>query len=546
VKRWLVLAALLGGCWTPRVNPYEEALRKLQSSKEEEHEEGFQALTQAGPWMLPRLKALLGSGARRGFPVAALLYTLGEGDAVPLEVRVRHLAAFEWPRSRRTENAIIEPYAWNEIERDVARAGRPALRLLAEAVAKESPGEAKAMQAVRAMLRIGGREAAVEFARLLEVDRGLGGVRVCDVAAAALLHMGRQDLLLRRVDRVEAARAWWAKAKDQPEPEWIREAAAGLVARWQPKDPEGVRPVLELLAGEELEDPKAWWERNPDWRPAGAPLRPAELLPGLSAGRARAWAANRRLEEATGARLDVPRVERVSELAAALRLWRPAPDLAVRWRRFLESASLRLSIIVVGYHPERKANHVLWAFETYFHSVEDESGELRTGDDEGAHLLFAQSRDLGTRLAWAEYSGTEAGFRRLTREVSAERPLVVLSEPLKACVVASIEETASRRAGPKTPELFLAEARAKLREAAGAPGEEGRRALRGLGYCQDASDADFLREREALEALLLLGDPAGIGRAGALLPHELEMALRKAGDPQLRQALEAARSAGRP
>src|SRR5205814_1624905 len=125
------------------------------------------------------------------------------------------------------------------IERDLARTGRPALRPLREALAEDASSEAKALGLVHVMLRIGGRAAADELASLLDRERDLGGVRVCDVAAAALLYTGRQELLLRAVSRdarVRSAREWWEKAKDQAEGEWTRQTAASLADRWQPKD----------------------------------------------------------------------------------------------------------------------------------------------------------------------------------------------------------------------------------------------------------------------------------------------------------------------
>src|SRR5262249_35684028 len=164
---------------------------------------------------------------------------------------------------------------------------------------------------------------------------------------SALLYVGRQELALRlaSVDaRVEAARKWWELAQDFPESEWIREAVDALAPRYQPKDPEGVRPVIELLVGRTLEDPKAWWDQNREWRPAPARLHPEELLSSLSKGRAPAFDANRRLEDATGIRVYVPRFDRRSGLRAALRLWEPPGDLELRWRRAMESPLLRLSI----------------------------------------------------------------------------------------------------------------------------------------------------------------------------------------------------------
>ena len=67
------------------------------------------------------------------------------------------------------------------------------------------------------------------------------------------------------------------------------------------------------------------------------------------------------------------------------------------------------------------------------------------------------------------------------------------------------------RRTPRSPDEFFVETRRRLRKLAqAAEGEERRRALRALGYCQDRADADFLKEQKAFDALLLLGDPAGL------------------------------------
>ncbi len=538
------------GCWQPRRDSQADTvIQKLQSDKEAEREEAFQELVQAGAAVVPRAKAAIQAGARWGFPLVAVLYVQGEGDAVPLELRARHLAAFRWPRSREAENAVLQPYVWNEVERDLARTGRPALGLLARALEQEAPTEAKALQAVRVMLLIGGRAAAERFAGLLDGERDLGGVRVCDVAAAALLHMGCQDLALRIADReglVRAAREWWAGAKDKSETEWIRGAAAALADRWRPGDPEGVRPVLELLAGRTIEDPKAWREENKDWSPAPPPPRPEDLLPGLSAGRPAAFDANRRLEAATGARFQAPRAAVLGELRAALRLWRPEPGLAVKWRRYLEGTRLRLSAAVIAHVPKRGANHLTAVCEKTFHAVEDETITNASSGPEGQYVLHLQSREMGTRLAFSQYAaagGTECGT---VADFSALRPAVVFSAPLKACTVVMVEESAGLQP-PRSPDAFFAAVRGRLREAAReAEGSERRALLRALGYCQDKEDLDFLREHEAGEALLLLGDPAALPYRPRLEPHEAEMGLRRAEDPEVRKYLEGLRSGSRP
>ena len=298
-----ILAALLllpAGC-ASGAGPDEDdrRLAALLDDDPASRDQAFQLLLRDGVAPAAKLRGAVGLGWQSGFPVAALLYAQGRGDAVPLDLRAQHLAAFEWPRASASENAVVEPYVRAEVERDLVRTGRPALRPLAEALRRTAADEAAAMRIVRAMLRIGGRAACVEFAALLDAERDLGGPRVCDAAAAALLYLGRQELALRIAApdaRVEAARAWWDLAKDFPESEWIRDSVEALAARSKPKDPDAVRPVIELLVGQAIEDPAAWWAKNRDWRPAPPPLRPEDLLPALGPDRARAYDANRRLE----------------------------------------------------------------------------------------------------------------------------------------------------------------------------------------------------------------------------------------------------------
>src|SRR5262249_3630975 len=148
-------------------------------------------------------------------------------------------------------------------------------------------------------------------------------------------------------------------------------------ARYQPKDPEGVRPVVELLIGRPVEDPRAWLNENRGSQPEGAPAHPEAPVSALSKDGARALDAPRRLEGARGVRVYVPGMERRSELRAALRVWQPPEDLELRWRRVLGSPLLRLSIAAIGVSPKQSSHRIRWAYEGYFHPVEEESGELR-------------------------------------------------------------------------------------------------------------------------------------------------------------------------
>jgi hypothetical protein len=537
--------ALLAGCWQPRESSQVDiVIKRLQSDQEAEREEAFQDLVQGGREVAPRAKAAILFGKEPGFPLVAVLYVQGEGDAVPLELRVRHLAVFRWPGSRAVENGVLEPYVWNEIERDLLRTGRPALRLLARALEQESPTVAKALQVARVMLLVGGRAAAEEFAGLLDRTRALDGARVCDVAAAALLYLGSRELELRISDGdglVRAAREWWGGAKDAPEPEWVRGAAIALADRWKPGDPEGVRPVLDLLAGRKVEDPKAWREREKNWSPAPPPLHPRELLPRLSGDRPSAYDANRRLEAATGVRLQGPRASTLEGFRAALRTWGPEPNLAAKWRRYLESARLRLTVVVIAHVPRRGANHVAAMHERHFHATEDETVTTGASGSEGQYLLHLQSREFGTRLVYNEYVAAGGEDRGVVAEFPSLRPVVVVSPLLKGCTVVLIEEVPVPQP-PRSPEALFAALRARLKEAAReSEGTERGSFLRALGYCQDRGDAEFLREQGAWEALLLLGDPAALPHRPRLEPYEVEMALRRAEDAGVKEYLESLR-----
>jgi hypothetical protein len=532
---------LLAGC-LPSAEPDHDERRilALLDPAPRIREEAFQSLLREGGAPASKLRMAVGIGEAYGFPVAALLYAQSRGDAVPLDLKARHLAGFEWPRASASENAVVEPYCRDELERDLARTGRPALRFLAAALRESAASEAAGLRVVRTMLRIGGRGAAEAFAGLLDAERDLGGgVRACDAAAAGLLYMGRQELALRlagRDARLEAARSWWELAKDFPESEWVRDALDALLKKVQPKDAEGVLSTIELLAGRPLEDPQAWWAENRDWRPAPPPLRAESLLPELSRDRARAWDANRRLEEATGMKVLAPRPERVSELCAALRLWQAPADLALRWRRVLESPLLRLSIAVIG-SGSSDERRIRWAYETYFHPTDADSGELRIETQTESYFLFVQAVDFGTRLVASESHGSGRFWSGGIRSFAEGRPMLMFSSPLKAALVAVVEEVDGRR---ETPSLATVRAEWHARLASWADSSD---ALRALAYFQDPADRGLLRERRAGRGLLLLGDPAALDLRPTLEAYEIEVALRKAEDPRVRSYLEGLRSA---
>ncbi|HZE97656.1 MAG TPA: hypothetical protein VE981_11565 [Planctomycetota bacterium] len=523
----VLLAGLLAGCASGS-GVDDRRVARLGVPDPDRREEAFQDLLRVEGAPAPALRAALGLGASHGFPAVALLYAQGRGDAVPLELKARHLASFEWPKDLVDENAVVEPYVRYRIEQDVVRVGAPALPVLARVLEEETEGEAGELRIAGLMLRIGGRAAAREFARLLDSER------VADTAASALLYMGCQEAALRLASaaaRIEAARTWWDLGADFPESEWIRDAVDGLAPRFQGKDPEGVRPVLELLTGRTLEDPRAWWEQNRGWRPEPPPLRPEELLPRLSQGRSRAYDANRRLEEATGLRVWLPRMNRRSELRAALRLWEPPEDLELRWHRTLESPLLRLSVAAIGVSP-RQPHRIRWSYEGYFHPVEDESGELRIETRAEGYGLFVQALDLGTRLVASESHGVAGAWTGTVREFRAGRPMLLFSSAFKAALVAVVEEVPARRP-PPPPAMLQAEWRERLSELRDSPD-----ALRALAYFQNPYDLALMRERRAGAALLILGDPAGLDLHPELEPHEVDMGLQKADDPRVRRYLE--------
>src|SRR5439155_21978003 len=170
----------------------ERRLLALQDESSDRREEAFQQLLREEGVPAAKLRPALNLGGEFGFPVGALLYAQGRGDAVSLDLRARHLAGFEWPRAFASQNAIVEPYVRGQLEQDLLRMGRPALRSLGRALEETAASERAAMRIVCVMLWIGGRAAAAEFARLLDSDRDLGGVRVRDAAASAILYLGRQ------------------------------------------------------------------------------------------------------------------------------------------------------------------------------------------------------------------------------------------------------------------------------------------------------------------------------------------------------------------
>src|SRR5262245_34894003 len=144
MKRWALLL-LLAGCASDRtIRGDDPRFLALLDNARETRDAAFQQLLRGEGVPIPTLRAAMNLGVRDGYPVVALLYAQGRGDAVPLDLRARHLAGFEWPRAHASENAVVEPFVREEIARDLVRTGRPALRPLAAALKEAAPTEAAA------------------------------------------------------------------------------------------------------------------------------------------------------------------------------------------------------------------------------------------------------------------------------------------------------------------------------------------------------------------------------------------------------------------
>jgi hypothetical protein len=557
MTRWAAVALGLGlaGCFQPRT-PVDHRIRLAVTSPDRsERDREFQVLCRAPADALPWLKLRMQEGAGAGFPCVALLVNLGEGDAVPLELKVAHLAKFEWPARYAEVNRVIEPYCWNEVERDVAKAGRPALRLLGEALAREAPDEARAMRVARVMLQLGGAAPAVvldEFARLLGVERSLGAVRVCDVAGAAILHLCYQDVALYHAgDPAAAARARLDALRTTGEETWIRMGAdAALDAMRHPTEGATWRDWLKRLTGSEdatlastVKDVtvKEWGGVKPG-------MGEAELVARVRAG---SWNAERVLERRSGVRLRRhPPMRTLHDLRTARWDPRPDPQAALRWERWLESRMLRLGIFRLGADAGSGTRGVLWKFERWFHATEDETAVVEGESDSKPGQLYVQSLDAGTRLVVSDFvldGEVERGNWRL-EGVDGETPVVVENPALTTLMVVMVDD-AERRSAPLPPEESAALLLRRL--VAMLSGRGAAASARALGYLGDPTAAGALRKwastvtgetrKTPAAALILLGDPAGLelGVEPALAPHELEMAKGLAKEAKLVAWLQA-------
>lgn len=524
-----------------RAGALQQTLETLVQGEQAEREEAFQSLTQGPAFAADILKPILSLDRERGYPLVAVVASLGEGESVPLDLLADHLALFEWPTSHASQNVIIKPYVWHLVERRLVAAGPAAIPHLARALRSTAPNERKALKVADLMLAVGGHPAGEALAGLLDVDRDLGGVRVCDIAAAALLVLVRNDLPLRLADRdamVKAAAACWKDLRGCSEEEWTRRGAVALAAQWKPEDLSAVRGVFEMLVGETVEDPQRWLAAHEDWMPARGPLDPDGLLPRLSGSRPEAFEANRRLEAMTGIRMWTPRARSFGALCASLRLWQPPPGLQARWRRVLKGSLVRLTVALVGYHEVEEVNGVIWAREAIFPAVEDRSvtggGEI----DDGVYVLHVQSRQAGTALIYNEHLSGDDTTRGRTARYATANLEAFPSDPMRSMVVLSVDEV-STRLPPRPPGVLKRDLRLGLHRALKtATGRHRKNLLLTLGYFQDDEDLEYLKRQKAAAPLLLLGDPAGLEGKPRLRPHEVEMALRKATDPDVRAYLD--------
>jgi hypothetical protein len=472
-----------------------------------------------------------------GYPLVAVIVTLGEGDAVPVDLLASHLARFDWPAAHADKNAVVEPYAWNVIERRLVAEGVAAVPHLVRAPRRHAPTEEKALRVIDRLLAIGGPPVGEGLASLLEVKRDLGGVRVCDLAAAALALLSRDgaSLALEEGDAlVREAGAWWSKVRGLPPGARLARAAARAAEN-------GDADLLGLLVGERVEKPREWSKKSAGWMPVAGPYDVKALLEAFKGDRCAAFEANRRLEEATGRILWTPRARNLGELRASLRNWNPGPDLAVRWKRLLEGTLVRMTVALVGYHELEGAPGIIWSRETVYPAVEN--GQESGGGviERGDFFLHVHSRDMGTSVVYSEYLACKEGILGRTTGYPMDRPAIFPTEPVKAMGIVIIEE-ALARTPPRPPAVLAKDLKALLRrELEGAEGEYREQCLRALAYFQDDEDRERFRAEGSAVPLLIMGDPAGLEGKPVLKLHEIEMGLRKAKTDDVRLYLEGLR-----
>lgn len=577
----MLCSALLAGCASTRESDLRTDIILLHSEDSAERAGAFSRLVRVPASSGPALLASVSEGYARGFPLAAVLVARGDAAAVPLEVKVLHLALFEWPAA--PETAILEPVVRHALERDLARSGRPGLRLLTRALERDVVSESRAYDLLRIMIDLAaplGRGGLLEVSRLLESGRAISGssepVRVCDFAGAALLHLGLQDALLAEAaaagDVAGEARAWWNASGDLDPDQWLRDGAARAVDLLGRTDDAAtwityLGLILARPMGSEREA-RAMWSAVRNLRPhewvrdsleLNGPARDrgpglVRILREFPADRFRGWTVNRLLEAEFAVRLQpTPPFSRLADLVRVRTEWRPDAQLGRRWERWLDSRSLRLAAWRIGRPGVADAGSVIWAAERYFHAVEDpmigHSWRNGSGVEETLHL---QARRMGTVLLGSAY----VGDRGTTEEQTVEpgEPVFLFASDSLTCTVAKIEEPA--RPAP-LPELQDGEVASFLRGSLvrGATEKCGPIA-RALAYLQDRGAAGLIEakvrriqesaspDRGALlalaEALILLESPAGLDLAEAISMEprlslvERDMLRRTSRDTRLR------------
>ena len=202
VRRSAILILLLAGCAAPRNTQLAELLKKLGSK---ERVDAFQQLLSAPADLTRALKSFAALAPEHGCPVAAVLYRMGEGDSVPLDIKARHFALFEWPSKYREENVILEAIITRRLRHDLIRAGRAAVPHLAVAF-DDSP---RAKDVAELMLFLDERAAAAEFAKRLDHP----------AARRALTQIAGTDAL----------EDWWERNKDRPHDDWVRSRCRALL-----------------------------------------------------------------------------------------------------------------------------------------------------------------------------------------------------------------------------------------------------------------------------------------------------------------------------
>ena len=547
----LLAAVVLAGCAPSREADLRTQIWLLQSEDPSERAAAFGRLVREPSGAGPALMARVAEGYDRGFPVAAVLVARGESGAVPLEVKVLHLALFEWPAA--PETAILEPVVRHAIERDLARAGRPALRLVARALERDVVSESRALDLIRLLIDLAapfGRAGLAEIARLLESGRTFQGTNgplsVRDAAGAALLHLGLQDALLADAsaagDIAGEARAWWNASRDLDDDQWRREAAAravDLLSRTD--DPATWIAYLALVLGKPLaterEARSLWsalrnlgpqeWIRESLGLPPGLRDRSPWLIRILRESpddRIRGWSANRLLEIEHGVRVQpTPPIVHLADLARIRAEWRPDFQLSRRWERWVESRSLRMAAWRVGRPRSSEPGRLIWAAERHFHAVEDPMlGDTWMNASGVEEILHLQARRMGTVLLGSTYVGDRGTTEELS--VDPEEPFLLFALDSMTCTVVKIEEPA-RPAPP--PELHGGEAESFLRGSfVRSPPEKCARIARALAYLQDHTAAGLIESKvRRIQESAVPDRAALLGLAEALILLDLSSGL---------------------